>query len=210
MAVAGEKQSSPGVYGNKKRRARDQFFVVEIARVNPGRRARDAARNVRRRDTNAAKEWMQRNLDPVGKVRNHSFLIERDDAHLGIRKILRKKSASGTESVVSVRNRQLDLFDSDFEHVTRLSAFDEDWPGENVSTRAFVRNFFVDVAQRLLDIVWLHPRTFEARGTRCDEGLDLNRITRFDPHHRRRGGIVITPGYSLRGRFELQGLLSVN
>ena len=176
--------------------------------MNPGRRARDAARNVRRRDTNAAKEWMQRNLDPVGKVRNHSFLIERNDAHLGIRKILRKKSASGTESVVSVRNRQLDLLDSDFEYVTRLGTFDEDWPGENVPTRAFVRNFFVDVAQRLLDVLRFHACAFEARRTRCDEGLDLNRITRFDAHHRRRGGIVVTPGYSFGRGFELQELLS--
>src|SRR5438132_1482281 len=139
------------MHRNEKRRARHQFFVVEIARMNPRRRARDAARNVRWRHTDAAKEWMKRYLDPVRKVRDHSFLVERNDAHLRVRKVLRQKTTSRTERVVSIRNRQLDLFDSDFEHVTRLCALDKDWPSKNMPTRPFIRHFFVDVTQRLLN-----------------------------------------------------------
>src|SRR5437588_6165041 len=114
--------------------------------MNPRRRAAGAARNVRWRNADAPKEWPQRNLDPIGKVRDHSLLVERNDAHLRVRKILRQKPTSGTERVVSVRNRQLDRFDTNFEHVTRLRAFDKDRPCKNVPARSFVRYLFVNIA----------------------------------------------------------------
>ncbi len=103
---------------------------------------------------------MQRNLNPVGKVRDHTFFIERNDAHLWIRKIFRQKPAARAEGVISVGNRQLDRFDSDFEHVAWLSSFDKDRPGENVPAWSFVRDFLVDVAQRLLDIRRIYSRAF--------------------------------------------------
>src|SRR2546423_14058726 len=106
--------------------------------MNPRRRAANPSRNVRRRHADAAKEWMKRNLNPDGKVRHHPFLVERNDTHLRVRKILRQKPAPRTERVVGIRNRQLDLFDSDFEYVTRLRAFDKDRPGENMPARSFV------------------------------------------------------------------------
>jgi len=75
MSVTGEKQRALCMNRNEKRRARNQFLVIEVARVYPRRRARDAARNVRRRDTDAAKEWMQRNLDPSASAR-HPLLVK--------------------------------------------------------------------------------------------------------------------------------------
>src|SRR2546421_9683320 len=50
--------------------------------------------------------------------------------------LFRSIATSRTERVVSVGNRQLDVFDSNFEHIARLSAFDEDRPGENVTARS--------------------------------------------------------------------------
>ena len=127
-------------------------------------------------------------------MRDHAFRIERDDAHLRVGKVFGNSAAARTERVVGIRNRQLDRFDSDFEYVTRLRAFDEDWPGENVPARSFVGNFFVDVAQRLLDIRRLDARALKARRTGRDQRLHFNRVTGFDPHHRRGGRVVISPG----------------
>ena len=39
MAITGEKQSSFRMHRNEQRRASYQFFVIQIARVNPRRRA---------------------------------------------------------------------------------------------------------------------------------------------------------------------------
>ena len=148
---------------------------------------------------------MQRNLNAVGKVRHHPRFIQRNDADLRVRKIFGQKAAPRTERVVSVGNRQLDRFDSDFQHVTRLSSFDKDRPGQNVSARSFVGDFSVDVAQRLLDVRGLHPRAFQTRWARSDQRLHFNRITRLDAQYRRRAGIVITPRDRLGCRFELIG-----
>ena len=147
MSVADEQQRARCVHRNVKCRAGDQLLVVEIARVNSGRRTVDASRGRRRRDADAAKEWTQWNLDAIGKMRDHAFRIERDDAHLRVGKIFGDSTAARAERVVGIRNRQPDLFDSDFEHVTRFRALDENRPGENVPARTFVGYFSINVAQ---------------------------------------------------------------
>src|SRR5438067_3250517 len=144
--------------------------------MHPGRRARHAAGNFRRRYTDAAKERMQRNIDAVREVRDHLLRVERNDPHARIRKIFRDVPASGTERVVGVWNGQLDFFNPNFEHVTRLGVFYKDWASENVTARPFVRDFAIDVSQRLLNILGLDARTFKPRRTRGYQRLNLNRL----------------------------------
>src|SRR5207248_3243181 len=101
---------------------------------------------------------------------------ERNEHPARIRKLRRDVAAPRTERIVSVGNRQLDIFDSNFEHVARLGAFDKDWASENVTARPFVRDFAIDVAQRLLNILRLYTCTLEPRRTRSDQCLNLNDV----------------------------------
>src|SRR5437764_9244485 len=144
--------------------------------MHPGRRARNAAGNFRWRHADAAKERMQRNIDAVREMRNHLLRVELNDPHARIRKVFREVAAPRTERVVGVWNGQLDILDSNFEHVARLGAFDKDWASENVTARPFVRDFAIDVAQRLLNIRRLYTCTLEPRRTRSNQRLNLNRV----------------------------------
>ena len=144
--------------------------------MNPRRPAADASRNIRRRHADAAKERTKRNIDAVREVRKHLLRVERNDSHARIRKVFREVAAPRTERVVGVWNGQLDILDSNFEHVARLGAFDKDWASENVTARPFVRDFAIDVSQRLLNVLRLYTCTFEPRRTRSDQRLNLNRV----------------------------------
>src|SRR6266852_3941615 len=47
VSVTGEKQRAFRMHGNEKRRARNQFLVVQVAGMDPRRPAADASRNIR-------------------------------------------------------------------------------------------------------------------------------------------------------------------
>src|SRR5262249_42947139 len=142
--------------------------------MHPRRPAVDSTGDLRPRHANAAKERPERNVDALGEVCHHPFLIERNDPHLPVRKILRPDTTPRTERVVRVWNRQLDLLNSHFEDITGFRAFNEDWARQNMSTWTFVRDFLVDVSQRLLDIFRLHTSAFQACRTRSNQCLNLN------------------------------------
>jgi hypothetical protein len=102
------------------------------------------------------------------------------------------------------------LLDSNFEHVAGLGAFNENWPRENMAARSFVGYFLVDVAGGLFNIFRLDTGAFESGRTGGDQRLNLDGITGLDAHHRRRAGVVITPGNGFGCGLELEGLLGVN
>ena len=57
--------------GNVKSRTRYEFLVVQIAGVNTGRRATEPSERCGRSHTDAAKEWVKRNIDSIREVREH-------------------------------------------------------------------------------------------------------------------------------------------
>ena len=158
MAVADLEQRAGRVHGNVERGSRDQFLVVEIARVDPRRRAADAAIRLRRRHAHAAEERPERNLDAIGESPDHALAVERNDLDPRVRKIIRQKPGAGTESVVSVRNGQPDLLDPHLQRVAGLGAFDVHGPGENMAARPFVGHLVVDGAQGWFDLRGLRRR----------------------------------------------------
>ena len=125
-----------------------------------------------RRVAHAAEKRMQRNVDARSEMRDAFLLVERNDFHFRVRKIVGEVAASRAERVVGVGNRQLDFLDADFEHVARLRVFDVDRSGENVPARPLCRFTCVgDVAQRLLDLLRRQPRILEPLRARSDQRL---------------------------------------
>src|SRR6266705_670462 len=165
MAIARQKQRAARVNGNEEHRARDQFLVVEITRVNPRRRAAYPARHVRQRDAEASEERPQRYFYSIREAADHSLLVERDDLYFRIWKVLGEKAPPGTKCVVRIRYRKLDRLDADFEDVPRLGALDEDRPGQYVPAWSFVGDFLVDVTKRLFNLFRWNTGAFETQRT---------------------------------------------
>ncbi len=84
------------------RRASDQIFVVQVARVDPRRIAADAPR--RGSNSHAPEERVEWNLDSRSEACNHALIVKRDNFHLRVRKLFGKKTRSGPEAVIGVRN----------------------------------------------------------------------------------------------------------
>jgi hypothetical protein len=101
--------------------------------------------------------------------------------------------ASSRVRCVGVGNRQLDGFDSYFQHIPRLSALNIDWPCQNVPARPFVIHLLINVAQGLFDLIGRDACPFEPGRAGGDECLHFNRLARFDAQRRRRAGIVVAP-----------------
>src|SRR5947209_17796953 len=99
------------------------MFFVEIAGVNPGRRAVDFSGSRRRGDSHAAEERMQREVDAGAEMADHFFFIERDDFRLAFREEVDQKSGGAVEGV---RRAELDVLDSNFERVAGFRSFNED------------------------------------------------------------------------------------
>jgi hypothetical protein len=165
MSVAHFEQRAARLDRDVERRAGDQFLVVQVASVEPRRSAADAARSLRRRDAHTPKERPQRNLDPIGKVRYHAVPVEWDDFDSRVRKFIRQKTGARPKAVVRIRNGEPDRLDTHFECVARLGAFDVNRPGENVSARSLIGDFFVNRPQRRFDLVRRDAGRFQARGT---------------------------------------------
>src|SRR6185312_5437472 len=199
MAVSDLKQCTRSENRKVQRGARDQFFVVHIARMKARGSAINAAELRWRGNTHAAEKRMQWNLNPRSKLGHHALFVQRDNLHLAIREVLGKKSARRAKSVVSIRNGQIDLLDSHLKRVSRLSLFDVDRSVEYVSARTFVCDFFIDVAQALLHLVWRHSRSFEAGGAVCDQRVELNPVSRMNTQHRLCGCVVVAPRHCLGG-----------
>ena len=94
---------------------------------------------------------MQRNLDAVGKLRDHALLIQRNRFHALIGKILRQKTAPRSECIQRVRNRQANFLYADFQNVAGFGAFDVNRPGQHVCSRAMIFHLFVNFSPRGLD-----------------------------------------------------------
>src|SRR5262245_43466356 len=130
MAIADFKERSPGVDRDEKRRAGNEFLVVEIAGMNPWRRAIDRAHRPRWRDAHAAKEWTQRDLHAVGELAHHSRRVEANDLRAAVREILRQESAASAERVARIGHHEVDALDANLEHVAGIGALHEHGSGE--------------------------------------------------------------------------------
>src|SRR5712691_9075430 len=120
MTVADLEQRALRMHGKVERRSRDKLLVVEVPTVNPWGSAVDLSDVLRRRDADAAEKWVKRNLDPRSELRDHPAPVERDDLHPRVRKILGQVTPSRTETVVRVRNGEIDPLDANLQDVARL------------------------------------------------------------------------------------------
>jgi hypothetical protein len=141
---------------------------------------------------------MQRNLDARREFRHHALFIQRNDFDFRVRIIVGQIAAPRAESIVGVRNRQLDRQDFHFQHVAGFRAFNVNRPSKDVPAGAFVLHLVGDVAQRLLHLIRRHARLFQPLRAVRDQRLNLHRIARLHAQHRRRLRVVVTPSHSLR------------
>ena len=161
VSISDEQQRSGCVNWQIKRSPCNQVLVIEVPAVYPGRSAADAPGDQRRRHPNAAKKRLERYFNAVGESGNHSTVVQWDDSHPGIWKVIRKESPSRAKGVVGVGYGELDRLYSHFEHVTRLGALDINWPCQNVPARSLIFDFAVYVSQLLLYLIGRRPRPFE-------------------------------------------------
>src|SRR5438067_753585 len=108
---------------------------------------------------------MQRDLDIRGEFRDHAYFIQRDDPYASIRKIFWQETAARREAVIGVRNGKVNLLNPDFQCVARLSAFDEYWSIENVTTWSLVGDLLIDITKILLHLFRRYARCFKPRRT---------------------------------------------
>src|SRR5438270_8942288 len=92
MSIADLKQRSFDKYGNKQPASLNQVLVIKVAAVPPWWCAVPAAHFLRRRHTGTAKKRVKRNTYAVGKRTDHILHIERNDAHLTVKDLVRKKA----------------------------------------------------------------------------------------------------------------------
>src|SRR6266852_5142224 len=105
------------MHWNEECGSRHQFFVVEITRVDPGRRAVDPAIGFRRRDAHAAEEWAQGELDRIGELGGHARAVEWNDLGSRRGKIVGQKTGTRTKAVVGERRSEFKFENPNFENV---------------------------------------------------------------------------------------------
>src|SRR5262249_53240698 len=110
----------------------------------------------------------------------------------------RQETAVGTESVVSVRNCRVDFLDADFESVSRLGAVHVDRPGQDVTARTLVRDFFVDVAQALLYLIGRKTGLLQSRRAISDQGVQYDGVRGPNMQEGCGAGAVVALGPGLR------------
>src|ERR1700680_175921 len=103
------------MHRNVERGTLDQLLVVEIARMDPRRRATDPAVRYGRRNPHASEERPQRNLDRIAEAPHHTTPIERYDFHPVRWEVVRQEARAGTKVVERERSGQLKLQNADLE-----------------------------------------------------------------------------------------------
>ena len=202
MAVADLEEGAGGVHGDEQRRPGDERLVVEIAGVDPRRVAADAPGGRRRRDAHATEERLERHLDAGREGRDQPPTVQRDDAGLARMAILRKESAT---AVVSVRNREVDRKDSNFEHVAGRGTVDEHRTCQNVGAWSSILDLGNDLPESRLDLIGRHAGALESIGHIRQQCVDVDDVPRGDAKDRLRGGVVVTVGDSLGRRRQAMG-----
>src|ERR1044071_4372814 len=137
MRVAKRKQRPADMNRDVERSAGHEFFIVQIAGVNPRRVTRNAAGEEGRCDTHAAEKGTDRNFYGA-EARQHPAPVQWNDLDAFVWKVLRQKAYAGLEQVQRPGQDQVDRLDTHFEHISRLSPFDEDGSGEDVGPRTFI------------------------------------------------------------------------
>jgi hypothetical protein len=136
-------------------------------------------------------------------MRHHAVPVEWDDFDPRVWKFIRQKTGTRPEAVVRIRNGKTDRLDADFEGVARLGAFDVNRPGENVSARPFIGDFFVNRPQRRFDLIRRDTRRFQPRGAVGDQRLDLDGVAGAHAQCGRRARGVIAPHYGFWAGLQL-------
>src|SRR5579883_252594 len=204
VAVAGLEERAFHVYRNVEGGALDEVFVIQIAGVDAGRAAVDAAGDLRRRHPHAAEERMERDCDAGAEMGDHALAVERDDLAAASLEIPRRQHAAvRAEAVRGIRGVEPDLADADLQRVAGLGAFDINRPRQNVAARAPVLDFGVDGLQFGLDVLLLDSAVAQGRRVVGAEGLDLDGVAGVNGEHRLRLRPVIAPDHRLRRGLEL-------
>src|SRR5262249_16054545 len=107
------------------------------------------------------------------------------------------------ETVGGVRRGKLDFLNANFEHVSGFRALDEDWPGEDVTARAFVFYLGINRLQLGLNVLRLHSSVGQRGGATGGHGLDFDSVAGLDAQDGLRVVPVIAPGDGGWGGFEL-------
>src|SRR5690348_12826545 len=202
VPVTDLEQRTGSPHGDVERRARDELLVIEIAGVNARWRAADPSHGAGWRVADAPEKGTQRQLDSGGEVRDHLLLVERNDLGARVVVVFGEPAAPRAETIVRVRDREVDRLDLHLEHIARIRAADIDRPGENVSAGTAVLDGIVDRAQRLLYIVRRHAHLFQPARARGDEGADDHLVAGLDAKHRSRRGVVVAESDGARRRHE--------
>jgi hypothetical protein len=183
------------VYGDEERGAGDQIAVVEVTRMDAGRRAVDASRGWGRSNAHAAEERTQRDGNTGREERHHAVAVQLDDAAVALFEIFLQESGSGAEAVVRPRHGHCDFIDVEFEDVAGFGVLDEDGACENVPAGAAIERGFGDGAKRFGDLIGGEVEAFES-GDACGAyGFDGNGIAGFDGEDRLGFGPVVADDY---------------
>ncbi len=186
VRVAHGEQRAGGEHRHEQGRARDQVLVVQVAGVNAGRAAADAAHGRVGRQAHGAEERLvDRHHDALGDRGGLRLAVDRDDAAPERGELFRQRPVIGTLAVVAVVERKIDVDDAHFEHVARHRAADLDRPGEDVRTGAAILHLRVDVALILRDDAGRdHAGFVDRRRQDREGGLDGDGVAGIDAQHR--------------------------
>ena len=204
MGIAGREQRTWRMHRHIERRAGAEILVVEIAGVDAGRSAADAAHGAGRRDAHGAEERaIERHHHAARNLRSLGRAIDRNDALPKGRELLRQRAIVGALAVVAVIDRETDIENAHLEHVAGLGAAHFDRTGENMRAGAAILHVAIDVAQILRDRAWRHDaRALDRLGLHRGRGLDGDEVAGIDAQDRLHVGGEVPDVHGLRARHQ--------
>ena len=201
MSVTGLEERTGCMDGKVESGPGDQFFVVQIAAVNPWRTAVNAARGGGRRNAHAAEEWPQGNLDSLVEDADHALTVETDQFGAVVREVVGQIALGGPEIVLCVGQVQVNFLNSHFEDVAGLGTFYIDWPGKPVTAWSGVARAVADDFEVGGNFCLGHAERFGSEGVA--HGLDGDGVARHNAEHRFRLGRVVAVGDGVGGGFQI-------
>src|SRR5262249_502464 len=137
---------------HEQRGARDEVLVIEIAGMDTGRTTADPAQRNIRSDTHRTEERLiDRHNDTARDLRRLGLAVDRDYPTPKPGDLVGQRAGIGPLAIESPVEREVDLQNAHFEHVTRHRALDLDRSGEHMRPRAAVLHLTEDVALVLRD-----------------------------------------------------------
>ena len=170
--------------------------------MHPRRSAADTAVGFGRRNPHAAEKRAQRDFNSGSKLSHHALTVQQNNSCAGVREVLRQKARPEPESVVGIRNGEIDLLNPDLQGIAGLRALNINRAVQNVAPRTVGGDLFIDIAQVLLDLVRGKPCFFQARRAVGEQRFKYYGVSRLDTQYRLRSSIVIAPRHCLGRGFQ--------